>query len=383
MISDEEMTDVPQIDVAQEDVQKFCDFLNAEFNSKLSADFFAAKRTKNDLQGFSDGEEHRYEDESSDDEENYLKEDSAVDGYANEDYTGADDSKSYQCQQCDYVCKSLLGLKRHSTYHSREKYSCPHPNCNYTNTYEKLVKKHIEAKHNPNNEDPMAEEKTESHVCEICSKVLKTYKILQKHMREVHQGEKIYCNLCPYSTKRQRDLNRHVRIHHLGEVVSKKEKPDITCELCGFTSKYKQNFDDHMDRKHLENYYNCKLCDFVARTRGDLREHVLDHRGIPVCPICGKTFERYKQYKGHMEKNHKDKVPKEIIQCDYCSFSHKSKVIMQKHNFKKHGIGELPKPTRPTKPWTGELFPCDLCGKTYQCKNSLTAHQRKYHDDHK
>ena len=56
--------------------------------------------------------------------------------------------------------------------------------------------------------------KTKPPRCKKCCKNFVNDSALRRHMRDIHQGRRVYCEFCPHHTARMVDLYKHVRNAH-------------------------------------------------------------------------------------------------------------------------------------------------------------------------
>jgi len=364
-----------KIDILKDDVNSFVEFLHAEFKCDVSVeDIFGSKfelsnpvkpeiKTPSIASSESAGE---LNDDVSDEE--YVPEESVLVEKEEQDLEDKHTEVKYKCEECDFKTENKKKLASHVkkehpvkkefqcdqcdqrferkeglTKHINlrhgggnfEIYECKH--CDYKSKYVKRLENHINEHHSDGSSVKSLTPK-KSTMCPECGKVLRTVKILNKHIREVHTGEDLFCDQCDYKTKRRRCLKVHtMRFHSADGVV--KERDTLTCEHCGFQTKYKQTLVDHTEREHIKVTYPCNMCDFVGTTKRRLCEHKNRHGQILKCTFegCEKEFETSKKWLKHIRERHK---PKNYINCTLCDYSSTSKKFFTKHLKSKHGIIE-------------------------------------------
>ena len=88
-----------------------------------------------------------------------------------------------------------------------------------------------------------------------------------------------YCNECNYANRRKSELVRHSRTHS-------KEKP-FHCELCDQKFSQKGNLKVHV-MSHKGGRFECKECDYKAAQKSSLVKHRLTHSGVKPhkCESC-------------------------------------------------------------------------------------------------
>ena len=95
------------------------------------------------------------------------------------------------------------------------------------------------------------------HSCLQCSSKFKRKFTLTRHIKSVHNPEKIKCEHCESSFGRKDDLARHKRRKHTLQ----------KCEECEFSTYKNHELGDHMMDIHPpDNYNGKKQMDFVKRT---------------------------------------------------------------------------------------------------------------------
>ena len=133
-----------------------------------------------------------------------------------------------------------------------------------------------------------------------------------------------YCNECNYMTQNKSDLVNHSRTHS-------KEKP-FHCELCDQKFSQKGQLKVHV-MSHKGRRFECKECDYKAARKSSLVTHLLTHSGV---------------------KPHK---------CDSCEFSTTTKDNLIIHQ-RLHS-GEKP-------------YACTRCSYKATCSSNLIQHMRKH-----
>ena len=126
--------------------------------------------------------------------------------------------KQYSCQHCDKAFKCKQSMLSHVMHrHSGSISTCPHCHSKVKNLNYHLRTLQCYLK---------PEERNDQHyTCNLCGKVLKLKKGLQKHMREVH-GEMKHCNYCDFKSKYAHNLKMHIKKVHENKPVKE------TCPHC-------------------------------------------------------------------------------------------------------------------------------------------------------
>ena len=89
---------------------------------------------------------------------------------------------------------------------------CPEPGC--TDRFRifqgKLMRKHLETYHGKALSEPR-----EMFPCQKCDKKFKTYEIMQKHLKGVHESMHVPCYICAKLVKEGTPMEHHIKYVHL------------------------------------------------------------------------------------------------------------------------------------------------------------------------
>ena len=134
------------------------------------------------------------------------------------------------------------------------------------------------------------------------------------------------------------------------------------------------------DRKvEKEKLFFCRKCKKNFASHGELREHISSHYRGPEplkikCPHCVKMFENESNLKMHVTNSHRFGPEENIFliqhegkstgKCDYCPTHFYSEQCRIDHMNSVH---------------LGQKYDCDICGKSYTNKSTLTAHKKIEH----
>ena len=124
---------------------------------------------------------------------------------SSDDYDpGFDDS------QYPEVVQRSAKARGHRTVHKR--HECPVEGCTerFKIFHGKLMRKHLENVHGQVLEKPR-----ESFTCEKCDKKFKTFEILQKHMKGVHESNHVPCYICAKLVKEGTPMEHHIKYVHI------------------------------------------------------------------------------------------------------------------------------------------------------------------------
>ncbi|XP_044737612.1 zinc finger protein 260-like isoform X3 [Chrysoperla carnea] len=229
-----------------------------------------------------------------------------------------------KCGRCSMVCYHLLHLRAHEKSHNK----CRICHLRFS-TRKKLIQHRL----------THADDDIPEVTCELCSSKLANRNSLYKHMRFVHNQEKLFkktpqCETCQEIFQNKRILEKHVRKMH-----PKKKTPKEK-------SKYK------------EELANCEVCGKTVRRR-NLRLHMLSHREYDnvTCRYCEKSFMSPELLTEHVQVSHKKCL------CDHCGLR------LRSNQLKKHLLTHTKE--RP--------YACDKCDKTYRTNFQLKEHVSRVH----
>jgi uncharacterized Zn-finger protein len=159
--------------------------------------------------------------------------------------------------------------------------------------------------------------------CHVCGKQFRTSALLNRHVRDVHEGIKEHpCDFCGRKFANKRAVVEHRRVHT-------GERPCV-CHLCGKAFKTKASLYVH-NLFHTDVFpHHCTHCNKAFRRRHQLNIHLLLHTGEKphCCQICGKCFRLRKSLKRHV-LTHSNEKPFECLVC--------GQLFAQERYLKNHG----------------------------------------------
>jgi len=159
--------------------------------------------------------------------------------------------------------------------------------------------------------------------CHVCGKQFRTSALLNRHVRDVHEGIKDHpCDFCGRKFANKRAMVDHRRVHT-------GERPCV-CHLCGKAFKTKASLYVH-NLFHTDVFpHHCTHCNKSFRRRHQLNVHLLLHTGEKphCCQMCGKCFRLRKSLKRHV-LTHSTEKPFECLVC--------GQLFAQERYLKNHG----------------------------------------------
>ena len=114
-----------------------------------------------------------------------------------------------------------------------------------------------------------------------------------------------------------------------------------------------------------KNIFQCDVCDYKAKKKSALTDHLLSMHGGQMykCDLCEKEFKWKTYVNAHKKSVHfKDDQPK--FSCDLCPFESTEKKKLTRHKQSKH---------------EGVKYPCSMCDKQFSFKVSLNKHVKTVH----
>ena len=86
--------------------------------------------------------------------------------------------------------------------------------------------------------------------CRKCRRDFANDSALRRHMRDIHEGRKVYCEVCPHSTARRNDLNKHYKsAHSFRENLEAEDQLDEALRKRSHKKKKKHPFLDKFVKK--------------------------------------------------------------------------------------------------------------------------------------
>lgn len=297
-----------------------------------------------------------------------------------------------ECTHCPLQVRTELELDKHlRNIHAEEKpFVCNH--CTHRFNKKSNMVKHMR----------MVHEKQRPFGCDECAKAFSDKRDLAAHVDSIHRGLKPFeCNYCDYKCARKKNLKVHIINIH-GEKGVRPMKPSYECGQCGHVAKHRRLLEQHIRSVHeiTVKEFQCGLCDYKSSTKLSVDRHMQSHtkerRSLTAgeCSMCGEAFTNSAKLVTHMRNAHgtiektyqcesceyrgathsalrahmravHDNVRKH--RCEYCEFTSFASSALKRHML---AIHEKRKP-----------FGCDQCTFKTSYKESLELHLANKHKE--
>lgn len=232
---------------------------------------------------------------------------------------------------------------------SNEDFPCGY--CDKIFKYGAEMIKHIEDKHQPDENEPIDDENEdeseefsvsfctekadesdsiiETFECFPCQKQFKSEDDLAKHIKDAHdkcsKERKHPCTKCSKSFYTKSDLWSHMRIH---------SGTKYTCQQCGKQLASSGSLHNHHKSVHQEHkQFECHVCFKTFALKQKLVNHVMtEHEGQKPfqCHKCHQGFVHKQSYEAHQRRHNG-----QVLSCQHCSRSFHDAGYLKKH-LKKH-----------------------------------------------
>eukprot|EP01084_Bolivina_argentea_P127806 225998_1 len=163
--------------------------------------------------------------------------------------------KNLKCEQCDKLFDDHQFFRKHMriTHNVMKPYKCCH--CNQCFDIKNGLMTHIKQIHFMQFKNRYQSRKYEPVVtCKQCNKVMKSAKILKRHIQSVHNKvPKIECNICHEKFHWKKEYNKHFYSVHT-------EVRPYKCDICSFSYRRKKSLTDHKRTHTGERPYKCCKC---------------------------------------------------------------------------------------------------------------------------
>ena len=232
----------------------------------------------------------------------------------------------FRCKICDEKFVAQYLLNRHMCEsHSSEESGLKCTGCDITFSRQDKLDDHRSTAHHRAHDHRAHDVESKSHKCGICYKAFSQVGTLNRHIRNVHGGERKYeCGECPSRFARREDLEKHVqkgkhkvRKNSSSKSVHKKDNPETADE-----HDVERDKEDTLDKevKVEKAELECNVCGKVFTQSGSLHRHIANaHEGKKEhkCSKCPAQFCERRDLEKHLQKGKHYKV-REPYKCPYC-----------------------------------------------------------------
>ena len=261
-------------------------------------------------------------------------------------------TKFFHCPTCPSRFPSQKYLKEHIKIHVKGKpIKCPHPGCNFETVHKDNLKTHGQI-HDPDR--LIVRPVPCSHPA--CNYRASSVTRLHEHIHVRHdpnRTRKFFCPKCGESFYKNYTLHKHINVVHAKNPISPSDLNSVS----------------PFQKKLIQNYFQCELCDYCAGHREHLNDHKLtvhsDVRKFKCdSPGCNYKTNYARVFKNHVLIHEKDPQKKYPVVCRFpgCDYRRRSR-------------GEL-KAHEQVHEESGIQLNCDMCpDKRYPDENSLGFHK--------
>ena len=214
-----------------------------------------------------------------------------------------------------------------------------------------------------------------SFKCRLCSKVMPSRMIYEKHLRSSHNDEIFKCSVrgCNYTSIPDLKLiNRHLSSHEKSTSENINSSEPVICDICGRTFPQRGILLNHMKMEHnaiseAQATFPCPECDAVLGSRTMHQAHLdsVHLKLIYDCDKCDKMFETKHSLSQHEKKVHNREMRR--VQCHICSEWSANKEVLDNHVRSNHS-GERP-------------FACSFCHERFPSLSLMGSHRKRNHPD--
>ncbi|KAI8431665.1 hypothetical protein MSG28_016144 [Choristoneura fumiferana] len=228
------------------------------------------------------------------------------------------------------------------------------------------------------------------------------------------------CGLCFKGFLSQSTYNNHMKTHDVGRGAHE-------CRLCRVRFLFPTNLHRHVQNAHRLKY-QCCACDTIVRTKASATVHAAFHAGTVfkcdhcdqqflkvtsrsthmrmmhpseiadggTCTLCGETFISAAGLRAHKTRSHETEPALPTLRCRTCKLRFESQDAIDRHRRaqpagkcdNKHCsctkcgevcANEQDLLTHRMEQHALQLFTCDMCGKTFESKESVATHIDRVH----
>ncbi|ETN66450.1 zinc finger protein 425 [Anopheles darlingi] len=202
---------------------------------------------------------------------------------------GSEEDRPYKCEVCQLSFPKTYLLKTHQTLHVRKQCHL----CNKVLSSQQSLRVHLAQMHSDDNQQ----------ICATCGKLFRTKQAMERHIKE-HRGEQLVdrmqCEYCKKWFNGKYNLRKHIRFIH------NEDGQVFRCDICQHESPNSRALQNHKQRVHVEEKFECTYCGKRFKRQTSLREHMASHTGKPLysCEVCGITFNSKANRFSHRKNKH-------------------------------------------------------------------------------
>lgn len=195
------------------------------------------------------------------------------------------------------------------------------------------------------------------YVCDICGKDIFLKRENLLAHRARHIVETTPCKLCNFIARNRTNMLEHMRFMH-------RDKKCI-CDLCGTECARKRLMQAHIEAVHLrKKKYGCQICGKSFGDASTLRRHRKIHTSEKdrLCDICGyRTFVK-ERIRYHMNQHDKNRN----VLCNICGKMYAGLKSLRTHKVVMHLGGQ--------KTTSGKPLKCTICHREFKMRAKVREH---------
>lgn len=180
---------------------------------------------------------------------------------------------------------------------------------------------------------------------------------------------------------------------------SKRDPPPASfkCYLCKEVFSQRKLKYEHLESKHSNDEFKCRICKHKSQTARGMDNHVMLHENPELlshmCHICSKNYQKACELRRHIKLSHSDKSMRvSKFFCDFCDFKTFSKMNVKRHLRTIHlKIKAFVCQFCPDKKYTSKVtldqhmitkhgqetdYVCRCCGRKFPTMSFLRSHMK-------